>query len=78
MMNENGKKLIESFRWEARQREVGPTMVSYSFTPEELETFAELIVRKCASIADDLSPHQKAFNGTLDLGNSIRKHFGVE
>jgi hypothetical protein len=42
----------------------------YEFTPEKLKTFAELIVRECAKIADIAEPFQ-----SNDL---ILKHFGVE
>jgi hypothetical protein len=41
-----------------------------AWTWDELEKFAELIVLKCADIADKAEPYQAS-----DL---IKKHFGVE
>jgi hypothetical protein len=50
-------------------------LVSQSFTDEQgerfdIEKFAELIVRKCAGIAETAEPYQSS-----DL---IKQHFGVE
>jgi hypothetical protein len=42
----------------------------YIISPDKLEKFAELIVRKCAEIADKAEPYK-----TSDL---IKKHFGVK
>ena len=41
---------------------------------EELEKFAELIVRECADIARVYSEEGVEYNG----GDAIREHFGVE
>jgi len=40
------------------------------FKPEDLEKFAELIVKECADIADKAEPYK--------ANDLIRKHFGVE
>jgi hypothetical protein len=43
---------------------------------DELEKFAELIVRECAEIAND---HNSEAEGiTLGVGRVIKEHFGVE
>ncbi len=42
----------------------------------ELEKFAELIVRECAEVAND---HNSEAEGiTLGVGRVIKEHFGVE
>ena len=38
---------------------------------EELEKFAELIVRECAEVAED-------YDGAHYVGTAIKQHFGVE
>ena len=38
---------------------------------EELEKFAELIVRECAEVAED-------YDGAHYVGTEIKQHFGVE
>ena len=54
----------------------------YEFTPEKLEKFAELIVRECAKVCDDLDIDDwgdKSFDdGTYYCSRAIKKHFGVE
>ncbi len=42
--------------------------------PEQLEKFAELIVRECAGVGYDAS----YFECALNVSNKILKHFGVE
>jgi hypothetical protein len=54
-----------------------------NYTPEEyLEKFAELIVRECAKVCDDLDIDDwgdKSFDdGTYYCSRAIKKHFGVE
>ena len=54
----------------------------YEFTPEKLEKFAELIVRECAKVCDDLDIDDwgdKSFDdGTYYCSRAIKNHFGVE
>ena len=38
---------------------------------EELEKFAELIIRACAEVAED-------YDGAHYVGTAIKQHFGVE
>jgi len=48
---------------------------------EELEKFAELIVRECANQCDLLLDHKISSEwarGTHDCSKAIKKHFGVE
>ena len=47
-------------------------------SPEELEKFAELIVRECASMARVFQSNEYDFTGDLDLDEFMLKHFGVE
>jgi len=42
----------------------------------EMEKFAELIVRECASRVDNILRERKDGGGTI--GDEIREHFGVE
>jgi hypothetical protein len=42
----------------------------YEISKEGLDKFAELIVRECACIADDMK--------SLDVASAIKDHFGVE
>ena len=54
----------------------------YEFTPEKLEKFAELIIRECAKVCDDLDIDDwgdKSFDdGTYYCSRAIKQHFGVE
>lgn len=43
----------------------------YTFLEEDLEKFAELIVRECAKVASD-------YDGAHYVGTAVEKHFGVE
>jgi hypothetical protein len=48
---------------------------------EEVEKFAELIVRECANHCDLLLDHKISSEwarGTHDCSKAIKKHFGVE
>ena len=52
-----------------------------AFTDENLEKFAELIVRECADHCDLLLDHKinsEWSRGTHDCSRAIKKHFGVE
>lgn len=71
-MNEKGKEIVETFRWLARDNDSYSNII-YAFTPQQLETFAKLIVNECAHVAD------KNFNkGFCPTGIHIKQHFGVE
>ena len=67
------KELIENFRWAAKE-EKSPSNISYTFTPQQLEKFAELIVKECLTIMDQqwLDGHEVG-----QAANDIEKHFGI-
>jgi len=69
-MNERIEQLLEQARAECFRFGSKPaTTVGY----DELEKFAELIVRECAAIAE--RPHEYI---RTQSGQQILKHFGVE
>ena len=39
--------------------------------------FAELIIRECASFADEHNEHKLSEDYNLGVGKAIKKHFGV-
>ncbi len=45
----------------------------YEFDPEELQKFAELIIRKCAKVADLADENKCEW-----IGGNILVHFGVK
>lgn len=45
----------------------------YEFNSAELEKFAELIVKECASVGYDASYYECA----LHVSNKIKEHFGI-
>jgi hypothetical protein len=49
-----------------------------SLVGDEIEKFAELIVRECADMAESFHRHQYDFTGNLELHEFIKTHFGVE
>ena len=79
-MNERIRKLAE----EANVRPLySPAYAPrYIFEEEELEKFAELIVRECAKVCDDLDIDDwgdKSFDdGTYYCSRAIKQHFEVE
>jgi len=84
-MNEQGKNLIENFRWEAKAKRVGPTNISYSFTPEELEKYSEMIIKECVDImwtelknTSTLLSNPGKSSAIWEARNKISKRFGVD
>ena len=67
-MNERIKELAEQAKAESSQWLGSKPAITMTY--DELEKFAELIVRECAYIAETAEPYQ-----SHDL---ILKHFGVE
>jgi hypothetical protein len=65
-MNEKIKKLAEQAGAETWSRAPMRAVTGLAFTDENLEKFAELIVRECADVAG------------RDVGHFVLKHFGVE
>jgi len=62
-------------------KQQGLTGPNYLISSQELEKFAELIVRECANHCDLLLDHKinsEWARGTHDCSKAIKKHFGVE
>lgn len=68
-MNERIKELAEQAGAETWSRAPMRAVTGLAFTDENLEKFAELIVRECAEIAKTAEPYRSD-----DL---ILRHFGV-
>jgi hypothetical protein len=70
-MNERIKKLAEKanieFTYDSTEK---PIRAFAECWEDELEKFAELIVRECADVAAD--------HDALDIYEEIREHFGVK
>lgn len=84
-MNEQGKNLIEDFRWGAKSKRVEPNTISYSFTPEELELFSERVIKECVDLmmtelrnTSQLLSSPPQSGAIWDARNKINKHFGIE
>jgi uncharacterized protein YutE (UPF0331/DUF86 family) len=69
---------IEEGRYE-RYKGQDCSLKAYSFLPDQLEKFAELIVKECIDIAQDRAnfPGYPP-NDVNDIIDEIREHFGVE
>jgi len=65
-MNERIKELMVELKKTVSTHRGDEVLIGY----DELEKFAELIVRECANVAAD---HE-----ALDIYEEIREHFGVE
>ena len=79
-MNERIKKLAEQAGGEFYEGFAGSTNF-VKFAENDLEKFAELIVRECANHCDLLLNHNISSEwsrGTHDCSRAIKKHFGVE
>ena len=63
--------LVRNGDWGMKRWE-GPR--SDSISDQDLEKFAELIVRECAGVGYDASYYECALN----VSNKIKQHFGVE
>ena len=71
-MNERIKELAEQAGFGVRQNgsEVYTSKLEHLPITENVEKFAELIVRECANVAAD--------HDAIDIYEEIREHFGVE
>ena len=73
-MNKRIKELAEqagfSFKYKTAPDELNP-----GHTRQDLEKFAELIVRECIDIIDEEGSHE---GGSIRSMKKIREHFGVE
>ena len=81
-MNERIKELAEQAG--LLPKEIGPVVETRHMKnkQQDLEKFAELIVRECAKVCDDLDIDDwgdKSFDdGTYYCSRAIKNHFGVE
>jgi hypothetical protein len=75
-MNERIRELIN----EATCFKEGDTEGKYDIEVFDKEKFAELIVRECAAICQDVDGEDNidARSGRQDCAVEIREHFGVE
>ena len=71
MMNEHIRRLAEQAGFEFNS--LGGTYTTGTLS-DNLEKFAELIVRECAGVGYDASYYECALN----VSNKIKQHFGVE
>lgn len=73
-MNQRIRELAKAYLVHERYTRYGETVEEdlYEFYPDELEKFAELIIRKCADVAG-CNGHVTGFA----LADLIRQHFGV-
>lgn len=86
-MNERIKTLIKESGGHNIAYEDRPGSYSYAFTDNSVEKFAELIVRECINICNDIAdPHlyrnqdilQRMNPGASYAAKVIKLHFGVE
>jgi len=81
-MNQRIRELVDQILPNEKEWQKGePKDWGYFFSGEELEKFAELIIRGCArkanAVALDLRNHPE-LNGRKYVGDCILKCFGVE
>jgi hypothetical protein len=76
-MNERIKELAKEHIVYERFTQCGESIdeVYYEFYPEELQEFAELIIRECASVFEGVYTDQQR---PERIDTRIKKHFGVE
>jgi len=74
-MNERIRELaVQILPNEKEFHQGDPKEWGYFFTGEELEKFAELIVKECAHITEV----NQAENMGWNIGEILKEHFGVE
>jgi hypothetical protein len=82
MMNEQIQILFKLIRKQKHTSNLmsNPPQVRYSYTinEEDIEKFAELIVRECAGVAEVSMPINSYPDDRLTVKNNVLKHFGVE
>lgn len=68
------KELVEEYMFRARREDQSFSIIYYSVSPQQLERFAELIVRKCGEIAFE----QWCESDQMSARAEILKQFGLE
>ncbi len=80
-MNERIRELAQE-HFCRQEYDNGSVHECYEFSAEELEKFAELIVRECCQVVDgmaDPEEHSDRYIWALhNASEKIREHFGVE
>ena len=74
-MNERIKELIEQATTQKQIVAGDEFQLAMSVEFFDKEKFAELIVRKCAEVADNADATRQKWEG---IGKYVREHFGVE
>lgn len=81
-MNKRIRELAQQMGWEEMGADLYGKSMDGCMTIHALEKFAELIVRECAKVCDDLDIDDwgdKSFDdGTYYCSRAIKQHFGVE
>jgi hypothetical protein len=75
-MNERIKLLAEQAKEESSQW-LGSKPAT-TITYDELEKFAELIVRECAQIGELKEQGFSEYDPDISVGHYMRQHFGIE
>jgi len=75
-MNERIKLLAEQAKEESSQW-LGSKPAT-TITYDELEKFAELIIRECAQIGELKEQGFSEYDPDISVGHYMRQHFGVE
>jgi hypothetical protein len=73
-MNERIRELAEQAKAESSQWLGSKPAITITY--DELEKFAELIVRECAGVANQHMEHNEGTD--YNVGGKIKQHFGVE
>jgi len=69
-MNERIRKLAKKSGFSLDQNDIYTAKLEHLPITENMEKFAELIVRECAHRSEEL--------GQSEIGKGLMKHFGVE
>jgi hypothetical protein len=80
-MNERIKELVDQILPNEKEWHKGdPKDWGYFFSGDELEKFAESLIRKCAQVSeDDITDGDACCTNTAyRISRQIKKHFGVE
>jgi len=75
-MNQHITQLYESCRTKEALESQRQYQSANVLIGSEVEKFAELLIRECASRVDNILREKKDGGGTM--GDEIREHFGVE
>jgi hypothetical protein len=78
-MNERIRELAKAYLVHERFTRYGEIVEEdlYEFYPDELEKFAELIVRECIDIVSPYAVRMENFDGGHPIAD-LKKHFGIE